>query len=79
MWGIGVDAFSVQGYKLTRFCEGVENELVQSPVEIELVFVSGACEVDLFLEWGSEFIRLQRWDGNKLGFVWGVEVDLVLV
>ena len=48
-------------------------------IESNFVFVSGGIEVDLFLEWGSEFIRLQRWDGNKLGFVWGVEVDLVLV
>ena len=39
----------------------------------------GACQIDLFLEWGSKLACLQCWGRKLLGFVWGIEIDLVLV
>ena len=39
----------------------------------------GACKIYLFLEQGSTLTGLQCWGRNELSFVWGIEVDSVLV
>ena len=42
-------------------------------------FLCREIDVDLVVEWGSKLTWFQWWSSNRLGFVWTIEIESVLV